>query len=180
MIEVEVKFRGFDGIEEKLLSAGFEFLEEKLEEDIYFSSPVRDFSKTDEALRVRRESNSGKAKLTYKGRKMDPLTKTREELTVEVSDCENMKAILEKLGFEAVATVRKRRKVYRMGDVLACVDEVEGLGKFVELEVDVETSKDAIARARERISEIALSLGLGKLEDSITLSYLEMVLSRNR
>jgi len=182
MIEVEVKFKAFDGIEEKLKSAGFELVGEKLEEDVYFNSPVRDFRQTDEALRVRREyGETENARLTYKGKKLDSITKTREEITVDVSDSEAMKLILQKLGFKAVATVRKRRKIYRLGDVIACVDEVDNLGKFVELEIDVEDAMDAgretgLEKAREKIAELAKSLGLGSLEESITSSYLEMLL----
>ncbi len=187
MIEVEVKFRAPDDVEERLKSAGFKFVEEKFEEDIYFNSPVRDFRKTDEALRLRRETSRResrteevrKVKFTYKGRKIDRTTKTREELSVEVSDYEEMKKILERLGFKEVALVRKCRKIYELGGILACVDDVEGIGKFVEFEVCVKdgTNDKSVDEAKRRIEEVASNLGLGKLEDSITLSYLEMLLN---
>ncbi len=41
-----------DVIKDKLKSLNAKFLEHTEETDIYFNSPVRDFAKTDEALRL--------------------------------------------------------------------------------------------------------------------------------
>jgi len=174
MIEVEVKYRlaceELKTVERKLEELGFKFVIEKLEEDLYFNSPVRDFGKSDEALRLRRD-NEG-VKLTYKGRKLDSTTKTREELTVNVSDFEEMKKILGRLGFVPVGKVRKKRKVYRQGDVVACLDVVEELGCFIEFEIDVEDPKE-VENSKCRLAEIASKMGV---EGSITKSYLEMLI----
>lgn len=81
MYEVEVKFRILD-------LTGFLFRLERdcfahfdppvIETDLFFQHPVRDFAKTDECLRIR--SRQGELMITYKGAKVDLLTKTREEI----------------------------------------------------------------------------------------------------
>ena len=76
-IEVEEKFPVADlaQIEAKLAQMGVVAGESRIEIDLYFAHPARDFSATDEALRIRRIGSTGC--LTYKGPKIDTTTKTR-------------------------------------------------------------------------------------------------------
>ncbi|TDA28400.1 MAG: class IV adenylate cyclase [Archaeoglobi archaeon] len=165
-MEVEAKFRLKEGVFEKVEKFA-RFLEEKEELDLYFNHPCRDFAKTDEALRLRVEK---KIKMTYKGPKIDKDTKSREEVNLVVDSFENALELLEKLGFRKFGTVRKRRRIYEMNGALICVDFVEGLGNFLEIEVKELDEK-------EKIFEIAAFLGYSR-EESIRLSYLEMLLNR--
>ena len=82
----------------------------EFQEDIYFNAPHRDFTQTDEALRIRRitSKDGNEIILTYKGAKLDELSKTREEIEVNIEDVENTKLILEKLGIQTCATCSKR------------------------------------------------------------------------
>ncbi len=169
-MEVEVKFRITDAeAVERKISAFAEFVVEKIEEDIYFNHPCRDFAETDEALRIRRDSDG--FTLTYKGSKIDPETKTRDEIKLRVEDFEKMKEILTRLGFRVAGKVVKRRRIYRSDEVIICVDWLDELGTFVELEVESED----IEWAKKKIFEYAESLGLERGE-SIRKSYLEMIL----
>ena len=54
---------------------------------------------------------------TYKGPKLDGLTKTREEIEVRVEDFGMTKDILLRLGFFEVLTVEKRRRYFVCNDV---------------------------------------------------------------
>ncbi len=166
-MEVEVKFRAGGDIEERVKGIA-EFVCERVERDLYFTSPFRDFRKTDEALRVRVDDEG--VKLTYKGPRVDRETKTREEIEVRVGGYEEIVEILERLGFKPYMEVVKRRRMYRIGDVLICVDDVEGLGRFVEIEKKSEKLEDA----KKEVMEIAKKLGLNP-EDSIRETYLEML-----
>jgi len=56
-----------------------------------------------------------------------------------------------------------------MEDAIICIDEVEGLGKFLEIEL---TSEDILNK--ERLFEVAEMIGYSKSE-AITESYLEML-----
>jgi adenylate cyclase class 2 len=173
-IEVEAKAYCEDllGFEERIKGLGAEYKSEVEQVDIYFNHPARDFGQTDEALRIRRVG--GKATFTYKGPKIDLLTKTREELKVELSDGDAMKEVLLKLGFSEVGTVRKVRRKYKLNEFKVCLDEVEGLGSFVELEVEVPAGdQDQVTRSRDDILKTMNEWGLDRVERR---SYLELLL----
>jgi len=77
----------------------------------------------------------------------------REELETGVEDPVAMDAALQRLGFRTVATVRKQRKTLKNGDVTACLDKVEGLGCFFELEIL--GAEDAAARLDAMLQEVS-------------------------
>jgi len=166
-MEVEVKFRYKEGVEERLQEIA-ELIIEKFEHDTYFNHPCRDFKDTDEAVRVRKDVEG--VTVTYKGPKVDFETKSREEIKIRVDSFENAVAFLRKLGFRPVKDVKKVRKIYRLKDAIICVDDVESAGKFVEIEIESENIDD-----KEKLFDIAKLLGYSRSE-SITKSYLEIIL----
>jgi adenylate cyclase, class 2 len=149
------------------------------EADQYFNAPDRDFATCDEALRVRRRGASNC--VTYKGPKQGGPTKTRTEIEVILEEGAEAAArfcrLLEHLGYRAVALVRKNRTSYELKrdgwDVQICCDEVEGLGRFVE--VEIVTSAERKDEAQAAVQRIAGELGLSVAEKR---SYLEMMLAR--
>jgi adenylate cyclase class 2 len=168
MLEIEIKTRSKNNsqVEKVLLDRGATPMGEQDQVDEYFNHPCRDFAETDEALRLRKDS---KGKITYKGPKIDRFTKTREEIEMEIDDLDKMAAILVHLGFRSVARVKKKRKEYVLDGVTVSLDSVEGLGDFVELEVQ---GNDP-AEGRSRVERLRDQLGLAGSERR---SYLEMLL----
>jgi adenylate cyclase class 2 len=167
MIEVEVKARCDPEVADKILAMGAVLKGTEHHHDIYFNSPMRDFRITDEALRIRIKEEG--ARLTYKGPKLDSLTKSRLELTAEVEDPTAMEKILAELGFSPSGEVRKRRIKYILDEITFALDDVEGLGTFLEIEAPAE---DDWTDKQERVLEILQCLGLG---ESIRKSYLELL-----
>ena len=160
-------------IEERLRGLGARFLEEKREVDTYYQHPCRDFASTDEALRVR--VAGGRVELTYKGpKRVLGGAKTRIEETVEVSDAGAVDRVLRLLGFRPVARVVKRRKYYVLGDVLVTLDEVEGLGCFLEAEY---SGNGGQGEAVEAIERVLRALGVAEKPRSVK-SYLELLLEK--
>lgn len=173
MIEVEVKARAKPETLERIKALGANFLKEENHIDIYFNSSIRDFRKTDEALRIRIKEEG--ARLTYKGPKLDIETKSRKELTVKIDSAERMAEILTSLGFVPSAKVIKRRTKYALGDVTFALDDVQGLGLF--LEVEVEAIGDAnLEDQRTKVISILSQIGLG---ESIRKSYLELLTEKS-
>lgn len=166
MLEIEAKARAsHEKVRERLLELGAKSLGEENQEDFYFAHPSRDFASTDEALRLRR---SGKGfTMTYKGPKFDALTKTREEHEFAVSDFEEARTALKSLGFREVRAVKKKRSYYSLRNYRVMLDEVEGLGEFVEVEKEGEGYE-----ARELVDFMKM-LGI---KDLIRKSYLELLL----
>ncbi|MFH1403040.1 MAG: class IV adenylate cyclase [Candidatus Altiarchaeota archaeon] len=162
MLEVEVKARCQD-LTEKLDKIGASYVKTEVQEDTYYTHPNRDFRKTDEALRIRRIKDS--CYLTYKGPLQDSDTKTREELEYEVS--EGVGEILSKLGFMEYRSVRKTRRLYKLEGLEICLDDVEGLGSFIEVE-----SKSLLDK--ERIFNVLERLGVPRKECT-TRTYLDLL-----
>jgi adenylate cyclase class 2 len=125
--------------------------------------------KTDEALRIREAGDE--YTLTYKGPKLDKLTKTREEIEIKLDDPAPMAGVLKMLGFMEVAPVVKTRSHYTLGDYQVALDEVEGLGHFIEIEKHADSYKP------EELVELLKSLGVeeSKIERR---SYLELLFEK--
>jgi adenylate cyclase class 2 len=114
--------------------------------------------------------------MTYKGPKVDPLSKTRLELSVGLDDSREAGLILTQLGFKAVAEVTKIRSFYAIRDITVSIDDVTDVGLFLELERIVE-DENQIESARNDIFEVVRELGLNP-DDSIRTSYLELYLEK--
>jgi adenylate cyclase class 2 len=167
MIEVEVKARAPEDIEERIAALGAIPLAVENHHDLYFASPLRDFRRSDEALRIR--IKEGGARLTYKGPKLDSTTKSRLEMTVKIDDPRQMELILSALGFALSAQVKKQRTKYSWEGVIIALDKVEGLGRFIE--VEAEDSGEYKEQKRKVMSAMS-KLGL---QESIRSSYLELL-----
>jgi adenylate cyclase class 2 len=135
--------------------------------------------------------------LTYKGPKVDTDSKTREEATVAVASRDDADAVLRGLGYAPAATVEKRRERYRLEEALVTLDQVAGLGEFIEFERTVDASEaeggdggaddnrptadagggvpDTVAAARDDLLDLARDLGLDP-EATVRTSYLGLLL----
>jgi len=176
MVEAELKIpvAAEIGWEDLSLPPGTICLGEVEQKDTYLSHPNRNLPANDEALRVREEG--GRCWLTYKGPKRGGLVKVREELEVGFQSREVLLELFERLGFLALAEVRKRRRVYRWGRVSICFDQVLGLGRFVEIEI---AEGDDASKAGDLLGAVARKMGLDP-KSAVTESYLEMLLQGSR
>ena len=184
MIEVEVKFAVPEGVDlGSLLQSRFGLTSGSCceESDEYFQHPCRDFDATDESLRIRRSDQA--VTFTWKGPRLDLLTKTREEreISFESTDASVQEAglrdILGALGFTSAGRVHKHRELFSVPwhdqIVTLSFDQVTGLRPFVELEIICEESQRAAATSA--LLSLADSLGLNQSERR---SYLELVLEQ--
>jgi adenylate cyclase class 2 len=181
MLEVEMKFGDVDfaHLEQQLRDGGAHAEPARGDCDSYFNAPDRDFAQTDEALRIRQ---IGKANfVTYKGPKRDAQTKTRTEIEIPLAEgeqiAEQFAHLLQHLGYRPVRSVKKHRRIFhweRGGYALeVCLDDVAGLGRFAELEI--QAPEEQLEPARQVLLETAKALGLTKSERR---SYLELLLAK--
>lgn len=179
MIEVEVKAKieNINSCISTFLENGF-VKEKYVEElDTYYTSKFHDFKANDEALRLRESKNliSGKkeAFITYKGKKLDTVSMARKEIESAVEIADAIKEILESIGFEPVQPLEKTRVSLTKGNITVCIDDVKGLGGFVEVEMLV---KDESMReeALMDIEAVLGTIGLG-MKDTVRKSYLSML-----
>lgn len=172
MIETEAKYwsPGNERVEKALVRLGARKTFSGIMEDVYFAHPSRDFAKTDEALRLRKLEDG--AELAYKGPRMRAEHgKAREEITARIDDALSLQRILERLGFKEAYVVRKKRTSYALDRLMVELDDVEGLGEFVELEVLTESPQ----RTEELLETARKELGLTRQEPR---TYLEMVIQK--
>lgn len=171
MLEIEGKARikNKREIKTRILEAGGVYLRTETQDDTYFAHPIRDFAQTDEAVRIRTVGDEHF--FTYKGKKLDYQTKTREEIEIRIEDAGKMSEILERLEFTTVSNVIKVREYYSLDDYWVAVDEVFGLGLFIEIEKHGEDYEP------EELIKVFEGLGIERLEME-RKSYLELLLEK--
>ncbi|MCH8908051.1 MAG: class IV adenylate cyclase [Candidatus Heimdallarchaeota archaeon] len=159
-------------IKANLQFLGAKYLRTEEATDYYFQHPNRNFSKTDEALRMRKTENY--TELTYKGPKLTTKSKSRLELTAQLMD-DKIIDILKELGFNQTGLVGKKREMWELDDVTISLDEVENLGEFVELEIILD-SKDEIAQIELKLCKMSKRIGIKQAQ--IRTSYLQLLQSK--
>jgi pantoate--beta-alanine ligase len=181
MLEIEQKYAraDFPSIRERLHQRGVAGPPAVHDEaDHYFNAPDRDFARTGEAFRLRRMGEANF--LTYKGPRRQAAVKIRTELEVPLPPGEESARqhaeLLGHLGFRPVAVVKKRRESYGLTheglEVQVCLDEVEGLGRFAE--VEVLAPDEQADRAAAALQHLAAELGVEQVEPR---AYLSLVLA---
>ena len=192
MIEVEIKVKISDPeeIRRKFKEHGGKYVLSLHHEDTYFNMPpeLRDFRKSDEALRIRKSTefhkfdSSIKEKthyfVTYKGKKMDTTTKSRNELETLIEEGNVMKEIFISLGFREIFTVKKERELHEFeydGNKLeALIDYIPLLkGYFIEVEMKAEDENE-LAKSSELLFGFLEQFGIHR-QESIRKSYLELI-----
>ncbi len=167
VLEIEIKSYCDDhaAVIKRLLALGARHGGTRTERDLYLNHPCRDFKKTGEALRLRQVNDN--IILTYKGPRLSTVAKTRREEEVTVAEFESMLTILKLLGFIPSGTIAKERDIFILGAVEICIDRVEGLGNFVELE----RKGTEYERIEKELFRLAEELDLNRFEKK---SYLEL------
>jgi adenylate cyclase class 2 len=172
MFEIEAKYRVDDFSKLKDL---YDFRKITHEQDVYYQHPIRNFLETNEWLRIRQIDKT--YFLCYKSKEEEGDIKTRKE--IEFCTSKDHHEILRLLGFTKLTKVEKYRcsAIIKNIDMLCAkdyqvsvtLDDVIGIGKFVEIEV-VSTHKEDFSKT---INEIALFMNLKEIEP---LGYAEMSL----
>lgn len=183
-LEIESKYRLSDrgeSLKDQLAGMLAESMSGYVVTDTYLRHPSRDFAKTGEAFRIRREKDS--VCLTYKGPKQPGKgVKTREEIEIGLADGpeagQQALAMFTNMGFTEVLTIEKFREPYLITfqgvQVTLVVDDARELGCFVEVELVVD-AESGISEAQRIIQELSQALGLKDYEPR---SYLRMWLER--
>jgi adenylate cyclase class 2 len=155
--------------------------EEIEQKDTYLQSPLKDFQQTDEALRIRQIETREKTRIievTYKGPKIGSDMKIREELTITAEPYSNVSKIFERLGYKAVAEIKKRRVNWKKDLITISLDEVIGLGTYIEAEMIVQKATNDITSGKEDIFNLLKELFPKWSGKEDRRSYLELLTKR--
>lgn len=176
-IEIKLPVKNLDDMKERLRSKGFQEEAVIREHDMYYNSLYHDAKKLGEALRIRKSTNlfTGKtqAQINFKGKKLDRISMSRQEYETLVENPESMEQILIALGFEPAAAVQKTRCYMKYDNMAACLDQVDNLGDFLELEI-IASEESLRVRCLQSMERLLTELGLS-MEDTVRTSYLSML-----
>jgi adenylate cyclase, class 2 len=164
-IEIEIKVQVEKNVFENFksyLSKNAEFIKSSEQSDEYFTPSHRNFVEPAfpfEWLSIRERNNH--AILNYKHWYPENEEKSThcDEFEVELSDAENMRKIFNSLNIETMVKVVKKREIYNhKGEFEICLDEVDELGYFIEIEVKKEFG--SIETANKKLIDFATEMGI--------------------
>lgn len=165
-LEAKIKVEQLDDSRVLLGKLGARHVAELTQRDRFYDCEDRKLLANDSGLRIRQVSSDGQQEvlMCFKGPRQGGVFKRREEIEFAVGDLESAGQFLEALGFSRSLEVSKQRSLWELRGCDVCLDEVEQLGCFVEVE-----GKD-----EQVVAEVLRMLGLAD-EEVIHCSYAEML-----
>jgi|GEM_PF-300491 predicted adenylyl cyclase CyaB len=125
--------------------------------DVVYAKPnAIDGDRNENWLRIRTEDDH-RSIFTLKRQVTNELDSIEHE--TEISDPHELTKIIEYLGFTLYSDLTKVRQKARIGDVEICLDNVEGLGIFIEAELLIADDEDSRG-VHERLWKVLESLGV--------------------
>ena len=134
---------------------------------------VDDYLQNDHFVRIR-EKSDGRFIFTVK----KPLSKnvlTKAEYETEISDPGSLEQALFLMGYKMANKVTKVRQTTNVGEFEICIDEVEDLGSFIEIEKISDEDSDAV---RSELNDFLELLGVSA-SDEVHKGY-DILIMENR
>ncbi len=163
-IEVKAHLRDREEVKRKLEELGASFVEAVRQEDVVYARRTQSmdaFLGNEVFLRIRQTPTTVTFTLKYHP---DRTRDVRDasmpiEHEVDVSSRSELEAMLTLLGFEPMLEITKTRTSAHLKNWEICLDEVEGLGSFIEVEqcADHDADVDTIS---QQLREFLVSLGI--------------------
>jgi adenylate cyclase, class 2 len=172
-VEIEAKFKveSLEPYIERVVQSGGEWLDELEQRDQFFDHADHSLLKADSGLRLRIEKGlkTNRTQLCFKGPRQKGQYKRREEIEFDVSDEKMATMLLEALGFITTLVVEKTRRMAQLDSCYVCLDEVNGLGSFIEIEGPNEAE----------VEQVAIKLKLNE-HRHITSGYVRMLAEKKK
>jgi predicted adenylyl cyclase CyaB len=163
-VEIKARARDFERQKTRAEALAAGTAEHLVQEDTFFNVPVG-------RLKLRKLED-GTAELIQYDRNDSPGPKESRYVFFRTRDPEGLKEVLAKaLGIRAI--VRKKRTVYFFGQTRIHLDQVEGLGAFIELEVVLGPGQDfqyGTAVAEDLMSKLEIEKG-----DLVAAAYVDLL-----
>lgn len=167
MREIEIKLRvnNLEELEKKLTESGLVISKEVAQHDVVYSqNDPSIFTTPREGLLVMRIRNeNGVAKVTLKRQRTHELD--NDEYETKVEDGQVMHNILLTLGWKPEVEVKKTRKKGKLQEYEVCLDNVEGLGTFMELEKMTDDADSDAEVIRKELFEAVKPFGLSEADE---------------
>ncbi|MEQ4306208.1 class IV adenylate cyclase [Plantactinospora sp. B6F1] len=158
--EVEVKYRVPDlaALEAALVAGGVVLSAPVVQDDQAYARVGWEYGQSKIGVPFARlRTERGRHLLTVKTPVVNEQSCVEHE--TEVADREQMHAAIEQMGFYPTVRIRKTRRMAMLGLMSLCVDEVDGLGAFLEIERIVPPG-EAGERVQAELDRFAVTLGV--------------------
>ncbi len=156
-IEIKVKIDSFDAVKNKFAELGCTWTEPVIQDDTTFVNYDGDYMKwkpNTNFLRIRKMK--GKTLFTLKqSTTVNELVSLEKEF--EVSDAQELQDSLELMGYHAAVRVVKTRMKTHYKNYEICLDNVEKLGAFIEVEHITDMDPD---QAQTEMTEFLKNIGV--------------------
>ena len=167
-IEIKVKVDNLEKIREKISKIG-KLVKAIKQIDDYYIPCHRDFfaNKPQPIEHLRIRTNPDKSVFEYTRTiniRADGDYDHAEEYETEIFNVEELKKILEFLDFKKVVTVEKNREYWICGGIEIALDEVKGLGSFVEAEARGDFKNDE--KSKKACIDFLENLGIKDVENT--------------
>ncbi len=163
MLEVEIKARIKDRSEiiSKLDKMGCIIKKAKEQEDkIFIRKEIKNFDIPvgENVIRIRKEED--KNILTLKKKTDD--NNAFIELETLIEDADIISRMLEEMGYIEKVFIKKKRMRYSLDKMSICIDNIESLGNFIEVEILSEENEKQKNEALKTIEEFLNKLEISK------------------
>lgn len=170
-IEIRAKINNINDVEQNIIKLGARLLKETTQVDEYFGE-INLYQKVGYSFLMRVRNEGDKKFMTYKGAesKKDGVW---EEYEFEIDDAKKTVEMFKAMGLEKVITVKKYRKEYVLDGLTICLDVIDDLGNFIEIE-----SLDDRNINKNSLKSLMRKLGI-KEDQIIHKGYVTMLLIKN-
>lgn len=181
MIEVEIRARikNSGEIKNELEKIGAKFIKTEKQTDRIFGHPM--FLDSEKMIieggfsaRIREVDNKKSLEFKEILRKSGGI-----EIKSELSSIDTGLKFLEKLGFKEAFVVSKLRELYSYNDFIICLDSVNQLGDFVEIEKMIESSEDINKVRKECIKLLKILSPSSQIENKKYGDLMQEILNKN-
>jgi len=163
-VEIKARCRDLESIARSVAALGAVLESTVRQMDTYFNV-------SDGRLKLRQTDGVSQTLIFYRRPNQSSPKVSRYELVALTPGQEIGPMLTQALGIRAV--VRKHRQLWRLDNVRIHLDEVEGLGTFIEFEVEVTPGRD-IAGCRAQAQSLLAALEIAE-SDLVDGSYAELV-----
>ena len=171
-MEIEMRFKTKEDTKNNLEKIGAKHITTVKQDDTYYKFSLDKERRI--VIRIRRD-HEGKEKLTFKGSSKDKEDIAWQEWEHNIQKADVLNNLFLSNGLEIVCRINKKRDTYKKDGLEINLDEIDGLGTFVEVEVQTEN----IELGKQKILEFIRD----KLEidesDIITKGYVPLMIEKN-
>jgi len=165
-IEVKAKVENKEDLLKRAKNLDILFSDTKSQEDKTYETDIPYEDPDWNIFRIRKQGDKTILTMKYKA---STRSRDNHERETVIEDPEEMAGILERLGYKFGVRIHKHRQTAKYKDLEICLDELDDLGTFIEVEKLASDDVD-VDKIQDELWKILLQLGINP-EDRVHKGY---------